>query len=290
MKKRFGVYIVILAVMSLLLAACGGGGGGSSAPPPDPNAAATVTMTSDKSIALANGTDPVSPERITLTAEVKNYAGTVLSGKTISFVITAGTGSLVAADAATNASGLATVQVQRNPVAAPNTREFITVTATADSATATATVRFINLPVTAAIEVALNRVVTDLAILNFDLVSAPAQSAPTLLEVKPIGAAITPPFIGPLGPGTQNTFASLTGISTPTYSLITSVIPGITTTANGAIVGFTYSIDPTTKSLPIFSVTTLPAYFPAVTSGGLPVLPAVTATDFVATTVFDTDK
>jgi hypothetical protein len=78
-------------------------------------------MTSDKAIALANGTDPVSPERITLTAEVKNYAGTVLSGKTISFVITAGTGSLVNAAATTNASGLATVQVQRNPITAPNT-------------------------------------------------------------------------------------------------------------------------------------------------------------------------
>jgi len=289
MKKRLGVYIVIFAAMSILLGACGGGGdnGAPAPPPPDPTIATSVTMTSDKAIALANGTDPVSPERITLTAEVKNYAGTVLSGKTISFVITAGSGTLVNVTAATNASGLATVQLQRDPIAAPNTREFITVTATADSASGTATVRFINLPAAAAIEVALNRVVTDLAILTFDLVSAPAQSAPTLLEVKPIGAAITAPFIGPPSPN-QNTFASLLGPTT--YSLFTSVIPGITTTVNSAIVGFTFNIDPTIKSLPTFTVTTQPAYFPAITSGGFPVLPAVTEADFVETTIFDTDK
>jgi hypothetical protein len=87
------------------------------------------------------------------------------------------------------------------------------------------------------------------------------QSAPTLLEVNPIGAAITPPFIGPLGPGTPNSFAQLSGITMPTYTHWTAVSPGITTTVNSAIVGFTYSIDPTIKSLPIFTVTLLPTYF-----------------------------
>ena len=250
-----------------------------------------ISLTSDKAIALANGNDPVNPERITLTAQVTNAVGSAFANKTISFAVTSGTGSLVNAAATTNASGIATVKLQRDPISAPNTREDITVTATVDSASGSKTVRFINLPATAAIEVALNRVVTDLAILTFDLVTAPTQSAPLFLEVKPIGAAITPPFIGPLGPGTQNTYAALLGgPNNTTYSLITSVIPGITTTVNGALVGFTYSIDPTITSLPTFTVTTLSTYFPAMTSGGVPVLPAVTQTDFVAATIFDTDK
>jgi len=247
-----------------------------------------VTLTADKEIALANGNDPVSPDRITLTAEVKNADGTAMSGQTISFAVTMGTGSLVNADVATNASGIATVKLQRDPIPLPNTREDVTVTATVDKASGTKTVRFINLPATVQLEVALNRVVSDLAILTFDLVSSPTQSAPVLLEVKPIGLATTPPFIGPLGPGTQNTFAAM--LDTTTYSLFTSVIPGITTTVNGPLVGFTFSIDPTITSLPTFTVTTQPTYFPALTSGGYPVLPEVTQVDFVMTTIFDTDK
>jgi hypothetical protein len=247
-----------------------------------------VTLTADKEIALANGNDPVSPERITLTAEVKRADGTFLPGQGVTFAITAGSGVLANAGAATNASGLVSVTLQRNPIASPATREDVTVTATTGGVSGTKTVRFINLPGSAALEIALNRVVTDLAILTFDLVSSPTLSAPTFLAVTPIGAAITPPFIGPSGPGTQNTFTALLGSTT--YSLFTSVVPGITTSVNGAIVGFTYGIDSTIKSLPTFTVTTQPTYFPALTSGGVPVLPAVTQADFVVTTIFDTDK
>ena len=249
-----------------------------------------ISLTSDKAIALANGNDPVSPERITLTAHVTDAVGSAFANKTISFAVTSGTGSLVNADAATNASGIATVKLQRDPIPAPNTREDITVTATVDSASGSKTVRFINQPSSAAIEVALNRVVTDLAILTFDLVSSPTLSKPLLLEVTPIGPAITPPFIGPLGPGTQNTYAALWAVNNTTYSLFTSVVPGITTTVNGTLVGFTFSVDPALTSLPTFSVSTLPSYFAAITSAGFPVLPEVTKADFVVATIFDTDK
>ena len=279
MNKRLGGYVVLVAVISILFAGCGSDNGDDV----DLSAASSVTVIADKEFALAN-----SSEDITLTAEVKNVDGTLLPGKAISFVITAGTGSLHNADAATNASGVASVKLRRDPIAPPNTREDVTVTATVDSASGSKTVRFINQPSSVAIEVALNRVVTDLAILTFDLVSSPTVSKPLLLEVTPIGLATTAPFIGPLGPGTQNTFAAM--LDTTTYSLFTSVIPGITTTVNGPLVGFTFSIDPTITSLPTFTVTTQPTYFPALTSGGYPVLPEVTQVDFVMTTIFDTDK
>ena len=121
MNKRSG-YLILAVVILLLFTGCGsssGGGGGA--------AASTTTLTSDKSIALANGTDPVSPERVTFTA-----AST--PGSPVSFVITAGTGSLINPAAATDASGNATVQLQRDPITGVNTREDVTVTATAAGA------------------------------------------------------------------------------------------------------------------------------------------------------------
>ncbi len=274
MNTRSGGYIILAAVIFLLFSGCGGssGGGGGAA-------ASTTTLTSDKAIALANGNDPVSPERVTFTA-------TSTPGSPVSFVITAGTGSLVNADTATNASGIATVQLQRNPITGVNTREDITVTATAAGASAAKTVRFIDLPSQANISIALNRVITDLGALTFDLVSSPTQSAPQFMLATPLGVAITFPRIGPLGPGTQNTYTIAVG--TGKYSLVTTVNPGITTTVNGPLVGLTYSIDPTIKSLPTFAVGTTPQATNSLASGALPI--AVSQADFVATTVFDTDN
>ena len=122
MNKKLGAYVVLVAVISLLFAGCGGSNGDDV----DLNAAASVTVSADKDIALANGS-----EDITLRAEVKNVDGTPLSGKAISFVVTAGAGSLHSADAATNASGIATAKLNRGPIAPPNTSENVTVTVTA---------------------------------------------------------------------------------------------------------------------------------------------------------------
>ncbi len=273
MNKR-SVYLILAVVTLLLFTGCGsssGGGGGA--------AASATTLTADKTIALANGTDPVSPERVTFTA-------TSTPGTPVSFVITAGTGSLVNPAAATDASGNATVQLQRNPITGVNTREDITVTATAAGASAAKTVRFINLPAQAAVTIALNRVIQDLGSLTFDVVSSPTQSAPQFMLVTPLGAAIAFPRIGPLGPGTQNTYTIAAG--TTTYSLLTTVSPGITTRVNDPLVGFTYNIDPTIKSLPTFAVGTTPSAVTSLATGAVAI--TVSKTDFVETTVFSTDN
>jgi hypothetical protein len=277
MNKRSGGYLILAAVISLLFYGCGsshGGGGGA--------AASATTLTSDKTIALANGDDPVSPERATLTA-------TSTPGSPITFVITAGTGSLVNPDAATNASGIATVQLQRNPLTGVNTREDITVTATAAGASAAKTVRFINLPAQAFVSIALNRVIQDIGVLTFDLVSSPTQSAPNFNTVTPVGAATRFPRIAS-GPGT-NTFAIWAGQGTSTYSLMTTAIPAITTRVNEPLLDFTYDIDPTIKSLPTFATLatgTTPSAITSLSSGAVPI--TVSNADFVATTLFSTDN
>lgn len=279
MKKRLSVYVMMFVSITVLLAACHGSSGDNGTPV-DPNAAATVTMTADKRIALANGI-----EDITLTALVTNASGSTLSGKAISFVITQGTGTLHAASATTDASGNATVKVNRGPISPPLTKEDVIVTATADSVSGSITVRFINLPTSASIQVAINPPISNLAILTFDLISSPTQST-TLLSIDPINEAATSPFIGPLGPGTQNTFASI--LSAPnTYTLFTSLNPGITTVLNSPIVGFTFAIDSTITALPTYVIG--PNNITASNPSGLPLLPALTQSNFVATVVFDTE-
>jgi hypothetical protein len=278
MKKRFGVYVMMFMSITFLLAACHNNS--DDTVPVDPNAAATVTLTADKRIALANGV-----EDITVTALVTNASGSTLSGKAISFAITQGTGTLHAASAATDASGNATVKVNRGNISAPLTKEDVFITAKADSASGTMSVRFIDLPASATIQVAINPPISNLALLTFDLESSPTQST-TLLSIDPINEAVMPPFIGPLGPGTQNTFAFT--LNPPnTYSLITSMNPGIATVLNSPIVGFVFAIDSSIIALPTYVIG--PGNIRADNPSGLPLLPALTQSNFVVTVVFDTE-
>jgi hypothetical protein len=180
------------------------------------------------------------------------------------------------------------VKVNRGPIAVPLTKEDVVITATADGVSGSKTVRFINLPASATIQVAIDPPVSNLAILTFDLISSPTQST-TLLSIDPINAAATSPFIGPLGPGTQNTFASI--LTAPnTYTLFEGLpasAPGITTVLNSPIVGFTFAIDSTITALPTYVIG--PNHITASVPSGLPLLPALTQSNLVATVVFDTE-
>jgi hypothetical protein len=281
MKKRFSVYVMMFVSITFLLAACHSSS--DDTVPVDPNAVATVAVTADKRIALANGI-----EDITLTALVTNASGTPLSGKAISFVITTGTGTLHSAAAATDASGNATVKVNRGPISAPLTKEDVTITATADLVSGTKTVRFINLPASATVQVAIDPPISNLALLTFDLITSPTQTT-TLLSIDPINEAVISPFIGPLGPGTQNTFTSI--LNPPnTYTLFEGLpasTPGITTVLNSPIVGFVFGIDSSITALPTYEIG--PNNITAFDPSGFPLLPALTQANLVATVVFDTE-
>jgi hypothetical protein len=280
MKKKFSVYVMLFVSVAFLFASCGSD---SDDPVPvDPNAAATVVVTSDKRIALANGI-----EDITLTALVTNASGSAISGKTVAFVITTGTGTLHSAAAATDASGKATVKVNRGPISPPPTKEDVTITATADIVSGTKTVRFINLPASASITVAIDPPISNLALLTFDLITSPTQTT-TLLSIDPINEAVTAPFIGPGNPG-QNTFASI--LNPPnTYTLFEGLpasTPGITTVQNSPIVGFVFAIDPSITALPTYEIG--PDHITTSDPSGFPLLPALTQSNLVASVVFDTE-
>lgn len=270
MKKRVSVYLVLMVLLVSVLAACGGGGGGGIAPN-------SVTLTANKQLALANGI-----EDVTLTAKVTDGGGNPLAGTTISFAITAGTGTLHSADLVTSASGTASVKVNRGPVDAPATNELVTVKATAAGSSGSATVKFINMPATATVQVGLTKAVSDIGILTFDLISTPTQTV-SLLAFDPIGAAITAPFVGP-GIG-QTSFTWLAGGST--YAYMTSEIPGLAVAANSYFLGFTFGIDPGNTELPTFVIG--PDHITASNSGGYLILPALTQADFIAAVVFDTE-
>jgi hypothetical protein len=274
MKKRFGIYLVVLAVTSLLLAACGGGGGGGFFALP------SVTVTADKRIAMANGS-----EDVTLTATVHDFSGAAMPGTTISFVITSGTGSLHSADLKTGASGTAGVKVNRLAIDPPGTSQDITITASAAGVSGSKTVRFINRPTEASIQVVINPSVSNLATLTFDLITGPTQTT-TLLSIEPINEAIIAPFIGPNGPGTQNTFTSI--LNPPsTYTLFTSLNPGITTKSNSPIVGFVFGIDATDTELPTYVIG--PDHITAFVPSGFALLPGLTQANLAATVKFDTE-
>jgi hypothetical protein len=279
MKKRFSFYVMMFVSITFLLAACHKSS--DDAVPVDPNAVTTVAVTADKRIALANGI-----EDITLTALVTNSSGSAISGKTIAFVITVGTGTLHSADAATDASGKATVKVNRGPISAPLTKEDVTIMATADIVSGTKSVRFINLPAAATVQVAIDPPISNLAILTFDLVTSPTQTT-TLLSIEPINEAVTAPFVGPNGPGTQNTFTSI--LNPPnTYTLFEGLpAPGITTVTNSPIVGFVFAIDSSITALPTYEIG--PNNITAFDPSGFPVLPALTQSNLVAAVVFDTE-
>lgn len=244
----------------------------------------TVTMAPDKTMALADG-----QEDVTVTAVVKDFAGRPLSNAAISFVVSSGSGTLHSADLVTSASGTAAVKVNRDPVAGPATNETVTVTASASGASGSASIKFINMPSTATIRVGLNKVVTDLAVLTFDLASTPTQTT-AFLSISPINEANTAHFVF-----NTNTFTSI-GVSTwPSafnFTLMTSpgTAPfGITTVVNSPVLELVYNIDPTITSLPTFSVG--PQNITAI--GPLPdaldIVPALIQADFFSTTTFDTE-
>jgi hypothetical protein len=268
MRKRYSVYLMMLAMSALLLAACG-----SSDEAMVP--LASVKLASDKRIALANGS-----EDITMTATVKDIAGKALSGKSISFLITKGSGSLHGADLTTGPTGTAAVMVNRVAIS-PGTYEDVTIKATVTGAAGSKTVRFINLPTTMVAEVGLNKVVSNMATFTFDVVSTPTQSPIPIVE--PINQAATGAFIPNV-----NTFASLLNFPN-TYTLLTVNTPAITTVAGSPVVRLTYLINQSITELPVFALGEDPLHVTA--NGPLPNADpiAVAPADLFMNQKFDTE-
>lgn len=262
MAHKTVVFLVTLYAI-IALAGCGGGGGGGSSVPTDPNAVASVTATASKGLALADNSDSAL-----ITATVtRNAGGPVADGTPITFAASGGNATVFEA-ASTTTSGTATAKVRR-PAVTSGTNETVAVTATAGSVTsAPVSVKFINKPDTATVQVALNTAVSNLGVLVFDL---PPGTGATFSTVKGINEAATSNYVGFINPAVpSNTFTVLNA-------------SGINVAANRPILEFTYAVGQIT-ALPVFQVT---GNVTATTAAGstIPLAPS----NFVVTTKFNTE-
>ena len=272
MKIKNVFSLMALAAFLFLIAGCGdggGGGGGVVAPPlVDPNAAATVTATTSKTLALANDSDLV-----TVTADVtKNAGGPVADGTVVNFDVATGTATLSSATATTT-GGTATVTVKHLPVAAPGINETITMTATAGIVTsAPVSAKFINVPASANVQLATTNAVSDIAALVFNLIpgNGATYNLGSMTAINEAAAAI-----------------EFDNVSQNQYSLLDPSLPtGFTTVAGKPILEFTFTINAAITALPVFGMQgTVTANHADTTSFN----PALNTNDFIITTVFDTE-
>lgn len=257
--RRHAPFLAI-GILLLLMTGCGGGGGGT---PPGPNDVSTVSVTSSKNLALANGTDAV-----TITASVTKVAGgAVADGTTVTFTVASGTATLSSTNA-TTVAGVASVTVTHAPITgAKNETDTFTATASGVNSAAGASIKFINNPSSATVDIALDVPFTGLSAIDFVLAPNGATYASSSLinEANVTGALI-------LAPGND------------AYAFF-SPNTGVNTVANKPIFHFTFTINPTT-------ITSLPSFTLQQPSNGFQVVATspttVAASDFILTTVFDT--
>jgi adhesin/invasin len=122
-KKALVCYLVVVLVLPLL-SGCGGGTGGVGGVV----ASSSVSLSADKTQAIANDSDTV-----TLTASVKDGYGSPLVGQSISFNVSPGP-SLYQPLSHTNADGTAVILIKYPPVG-PDKSALLTVTATSGGVT-----------------------------------------------------------------------------------------------------------------------------------------------------------
>ena len=262
MGHKTVVFLVSLYAI-IALGGCGGGGGGSAVPS-DPDAVASVTATASKAVVLADNSDFAQ-----ITAAVtKNAGGPAADGTPVTFAVSSSSATIFDATS-TVTSGTATAKVRRAAIASPGSNETVAVTASAGSATsAPVSVKFINKPDTATVQVALNTPVTDLGVLVFDL--TPGAGA-TFSTVKGINEAATSNYVGFINPAVpSNTFTVLNA-------------SGMNVPANSNILEFTYAIGQIT-SLPVFQVT---GNVTATTATGSTI--TLSPSNFVVATKFNTE-
>lgn len=210
-----------------------------------------LTMSTAKSIALANGTDTV-----TLTATLTNAPDNTV----ITFAATPGTATLTSGTTSTS-NGVATATATVKS-ATPGT---VTITATSGSATATTTVNFIAQPTAMDVFVALNPAQPSLASLQFVVDTGAGATVPPTATV--VNAAATGSFVA-VGPGsaantTNVALINATGFNTMTapiikltYTITGSGLPGAQINTTAPISAFNAALQPITLTPQNFVITT----------------------------------
>ena len=166
MKCKIGAYLLMLAGIMTLFSACGGDGGGSGPTP------ITVTVVNGKNPTLVNYST-------TVLANFANYTSTVKFGSTVNFTVAppatfSHVSSITTRAVKTQAGGLAWVTV-KSPL--PGT---FTVSASSGNFAGSTAVSFINQPATVRVLAGLNKPITGLGGLSFNVISD--VPAPTFIN------------------------------------------------------------------------------------------------------------
>jgi len=261
MNKKY-----IIGIMLLLAAAAltGCGGGGDSA---DPNGPADITMTASRAMALANSSDAV-----TIQAAVRKADGSsVADGTIVTFSVDTAT---LSSPTATTTNGTAAVSMTCAPV--PGANFTAVVTAAAGNASRTSNVKFINQPSSVDVSVRFNVAVTNLAALQFKLISAEGatfdNNAQLVSRINNAAAGSTSIILAGFDPAAKTLTVGLAN-------------PGGFNTGTTPIIKATYAIA-AGSGLPTFSVDA--AGFTATDPQSV-AIPQVTSAALVVTTVFDTE-
>jgi hypothetical protein len=269
-RNFIGLMVFFFAVAAL--SGCGSRGGGS-------NSGAIVELKPTKGVALADGTDVA-----TVQARVENADGTTApDGTNVSFSAVDSSGPLSSATAAT-VGGKASFSLTHAPISGA-THQTVTITASAGGASASQDVKFITQPSSVDVFIAFNKAVTNLAGLQFSLVSTPGATfdndAQHIFPMNNAVAGSSTQVAGKFDPAANSTiivlaFAGLGGFNTGTDPIIKATF---------AII----------SGLPLFSIDELSsaATFTAVGAAGLDFVattPPVTAENLVVTTTYDTEN
>lgn len=265
MKKIF-YWLGLVAFLPLLLPGCSSNDG-DAVVAVNPNAPAAVSVTSSKSLVLADGADSA-----VITATVLKANGTaVADGTTVTFATTDPGGNLSAASA-TTAGGLATVSLSHAPILGAD-NQTTSVNCRAGLASGSTTVKFINQPVSVEVLIAFDQSVTDLAALQFVLNNTPGATFNTVAQpISAINAAIGSLVAANFVAGSNTIgLANAGGFDTTTSPFLR----------------LTYAIT-AGAGLPEFNVDATPGEFIANNTALGPTTPPVTAANLVVSVTYNT--
>lgn len=235
MKFRIGSYLMMLAGVTMLFSACGGdGGGGGGGPTP-----IAVTVVGGKNPTLVNYSTTVVANFGSYSTSTVNFAVSSPPA-TFSHASSAVTTRTVNSVIAPSGDRLAWVNVK-----SPLPGKF-TVSASSGNFAGSTTVAFINQPYIVQVLAGLNKPITNLGGLSFNVISD--VPAPTFLNFSSsvTGTNVTVQTI-PLPPAAEVTSTSVT----------LTAVPGVNVAA-GALFRLNYLVvDP---GVPIFTLSDLSAY------------------------------
>lgn len=271
-----GKFIIpVLFIVISMLSACGGRGGGSSS-------GMTIDLKATKGVALADGNDVV-----TVRANVENADGTAApDGTSVSFTAADSSGPLPSSTAVTS-KGTATFSLTHAPITGA-THLTVTITASAGGASASQDVKFITQPSSVDVFIAFNQAVTNLAGLQFNLISTPGATfdndAQHIFPVNKAVAGSSSQVAGKFDPAANSTTIGLTYAGSGGFN-----------TGTTPIIKATFAI---IAGLPLFSIDEVSsaATFTAIGAVGAAgsdfgaTTPPVTAENLVVTTTYDTEN